>query len=84
MPRLSPSVFLPLWDRALDPDIEIGIAIKFTGVERTNFVINYLYAAKNTSADPSKYEGLILFQPGGSHIDEVWICKKEVELGPDA
>ena len=84
MPKLSPAVFLPLWDRALDPDIEIGIAVKFTGIERGNFLSNYIYKARDTAPDPSIYSGLIVFQPGGDHTDELWICKREVELGSDA
>jgi hypothetical protein len=61
MARPNPLIFLPLWDRALDPDIEIGIAFKITGTSRENFRNNYLYAARKAAPDPSIYDSLITF-----------------------
>ncbi len=84
MARPDPSIFLPLWDRALDPDIEIGIAVKIGGITAEQFRASYLYAARKGAPDPSKYASLVVFLPQGEHSDEVWICKSEVELGPDA
>lgn len=83
MPRPNPAVFLPLLDRALAPDIEIGIAIRTSGIDRVQFRNNFLYVARSQSKDP-KYNDLIMFLPGGDHTDEIWICKREVELGDGA
>jgi len=80
MPRPNPATWLPLLDRALDVEIGIGFAVH--GVEREQFR-NTLYEARKASADP-RYDELILFLPGGDHTDEVWVCKKEVELGEGA
>lgn len=74
MPRLHPTTWLPLWERALE--VEIGIAFKVTGVTREYFR-NTLYEAKK--GDP-RFDELIMFLPGGSAKDEIWICKKQVEL----
>ena len=84
MPRPNPAVFLPLWDRALDPDVEIGIAFKVSGIDRQQFRDTILYAARKAAPDPSIYSSLITFLPGGDHTDEVWICKREVDLGENA
>lgn len=80
MPRPNPLTWLPLWERALDPAVEIGIAFKVSGVERTYFR-NTLYEARKAAADP-RFDALIMFLPAGDHTDEIWICKKEVELEP--
>lgn len=82
MARPNPLTWLPLWERALDPAIEIGIAFKISGAERTYFR-NTLYEAKKLSADP-RFDAIIMFLPGGDHTDEIWLCKREVELGEDA
>jgi len=50
MARPNPLTWLPLWERALDPAIEIGIAFKVSGVERTYFR-NTLYEARKAAAD---------------------------------
>jgi hypothetical protein len=76
MARPNPSTWLPLWLRALDE--EIGIAFKISGVAREYFR-NTLYEARKASADP-RLNDLIMFLPAGGHEDEIWICKKEVEL----
>lgn len=83
MPRPNPATWLPLLDRALDPEIEIGIGFRVSGVERTHFR-NTLYTAASQSEDPARYKQLIMFLPGGDHTDEIWVCKKEVELGEGA
>ncbi len=82
MARPSPLTWLPLWEHALDPAIEIGIAFRVSGVERTYFR-NTLYEARKASKDP-RFDSLIMFLPAGDHSDEIWICKKEVELGEGA
>lgn len=79
MPRPSPLTWLPLWERALDPAIEIGISFKVSGVTREYFR-NTLYEAKKQSGDP-RFDTLIMFLPGGTVKDEIWICKREVEIG---
>jgi hypothetical protein len=65
-----------LLDRALA--VEIGIAFKVSGIDRNHFR-NTLYEARKQSEDP-RYDALILFLPAGNCTDEVWICKKEVNL----
>ena len=76
MPRPNAITYLPLWQRALE--CEIGIRFKIGGVERRNFV-NLLYEARKAAQDPSLGD-LILFQPAPPHNDEIWICKRQVEL----
>ena len=78
MPRPSPLTWLPLWERALDPSVEIGIAFRVDGVTREYFR-NTLYEAKKLSGDP-KFDDLIMFLPGGSVKEEIWICKREVQI----
>jgi hypothetical protein len=80
MPRPSPLTWLPLLDRALE--VEIGIGFTVSGMDRTQFR-NTLYEARKQSED-RRYDALIMFLPAGDHTDEVWICKKEVELGEGA
>lgn len=76
MPRPSPLTYLPLWQRALDQ--EIGIRFNIAGVERRYFA-NTLYEARKASGDPS-LDDLILFQPAKPFDDEIWICRKTVEI----
>ncbi len=82
MPRPNPLTWLPLWERALAPDIEIGIAFRVSGVDRGYFR-NTLYECRKAAQNPA-FDALIMFLPGGNHTDEIWICKKEVELGEAA
>lgn len=82
MAKPSPLTWLPLWQRALDPEVEIGIAFKIAGVDREYFR-NTLYECRKMAADPSLNE-IIMFLPSGEHTDEIWLCKKSVELGPEA
>lgn len=82
MAKLSPLTWLPLWQRAIDPEVEIGIAFKVTGVDRDYFR-QTLYECRKQAADPALDE-IIMFLPGGDHTDEIWLCKKSVELGPEA
>lgn len=77
MARPNPLTWLPLLDRALE--VEIGIGFKVSGMDRNRFRIT-LYEARKQSEDP-RYDALILFLPAGDCTDEIWICKKEVELG---
>lgn len=71
MTILSPALLLPLWYRALRE--EIGIAIP-TNDKRHLSV--QLYKARDQSGDAA-LQRIILFQP---NVDEVWLCKKEVEM----
>lgn len=76
MARLHPSTWLPLWLRALE--VEIGIGFTISGVKREYFR-NTLNEARKGAADP-RLDSLIMFLPAAPHDNEVWICKKEVEL----
>jgi 5'-3' exonuclease len=67
---------LPLLHRALSE--EIGIAFAISGMPRETFR-NQLYEARKASQDP-RLDALIIFAPAGDHSDELWICKKEVEM----
>jgi hypothetical protein len=68
--------YLFLLDHALDQ--EIGIAFTVSGVPRESFRTR-LYTAKKNAADP-RYAELIMFSPAAPHENEIWICKKEVEM----
>ena len=76
MPRPSPLTYLPLWQRALDH--EIGIRFVVRGVERLYFR-NTLYEARKASGDPTLND-LIMCLPAKPYDDEIWICRKTVEL----
>jgi hypothetical protein len=78
-PRPDPSTWLPLLHRALAE--EIGIRFRLAGVPRESFR-NRLYEARIASGDP-RLEELIMFLPATPETqDEIWICKKAVELEP--
>lgn len=76
MPRPSPLVYLPYLTRALD--VEIGLAIPVSGVTATYFR-NTLYECRKAANDP-RLDALIMFLPAAPHDNEVWVCKKTVEL----
>jgi hypothetical protein len=76
MPKPSPLTYLPLWRRALE--VEIGIRFVISGVERGYFR-NTLYEARKASQDPTLTE-LIMFLPAAPYDNEIWICKKQVEI----
>lgn len=76
MPRPSPLTYLPLWTRALD--VEIGIRFEVAGIDRQQFA-NVLYQARQLSND-ARLQDLMLFQPAAPFDNEVWVCKKQVEL----
>jgi hypothetical protein len=76
MAKPSPITWLPLWERALDE--EIGIAFKLSGATRDYFK-GELYACRKMAADP-RLDDLCLMMPGGEVSDEIWICKKMVEV----
>ena len=80
MARPHPTTWLPILDHALSPEVEIGIAFRPSGITRENFR-NTLYEAMK--ADP-KYKQLIMFLPGGDCADQIFVCKREVELGEGA
>lgn len=75
MARPHPSTWLPLWLRALDPAVEIGIAFIVSGCTREYFR-NELYEARKQANDPRLQE-LIMFLPNNG---EIWICKKSVSM----
>jgi hypothetical protein len=76
----SPLTWLPLWTRALE--VEIGIAFIINGVRRDYFR-NTMYEARKAAGDP-RLEDLIMFLPAAPHDNEIWICKKQVELDASA
>jgi hypothetical protein len=76
MARPNPLVWLPLFNRALEQ--EIGIAFRISGTPRTTFR-NTLYECKKAAMDP-RLDDIVMFLPGGDHTDEIWLCKKQVEL----
>ena len=77
--RLPALTWLPLWTRALDE--EIGIRFTITGVPRETFR-NRLYECRDLAADP-RLQDLIMFLPATPETaDEIWICRKQVELEP--
>ena len=71
-----PAWMLPLWQRALET--EIGIGFKVTGMSREQFRTQ-LYDCRQQSRDP-RLQDLMTFCPAAPCDDEVWICKKQVEL----
>lgn len=77
MARPSPLTWLPLFERAMAT--EIGIAFKISGVDRQYFR-NTLYECRKLANDP-RLEDIVMFLPAGDHSDEIWLCKKQVELG---
>lgn len=76
--RPSALTWLPLFHRTLDE--EIGIAFIITGVPREQFRAR-LYECRRLARDP-RLDELILFAPNAPHDNEIWICKKAVELEP--
>lgn len=78
MTRPSPLVYLPLWQRALED--EIGIRFCIAGVDRGYFR-NTLYETRKVANDP-QLDDLIMFLPAAPFDNEIWICKKAVELEP--
>jgi hypothetical protein len=76
MQRPSPLTWLPLWERALE--VEIGIGFVVEGVERDYFR-NTLYEARKQSGDPRLSE-LVMFLPAAPLDNQIWICKKAVEM----
>lgn len=74
--RPSPLTWLPLFERALDE--EIGIAFIVGGVPRDDFR-RRLYETRTAAGDP-RLDELILFAPAAPHDNEIWICKKAVEM----
>ena len=80
MPRPHPSTWLPLLDRALES--EIGIRFRITGIRRDYFK-QTLYTARKATGD-HRYMDLVLFEPAAPFNDEIWICRKQVELDASA
>lgn len=74
--KASPMTWLFLFDHALEQ--EIGIAFTVSGVKREGFRAE-LYKARKMSNDP-RYDELILFSPSAPCDNEIWICRKSVEI----
>jgi hypothetical protein len=75
-PRPSPLTYTYLFDYALEQ--EIGMAFTISAVPREHFR-SVLYDARKKSGDP-RYNDLIMFAPAAPHENEIWICKKQVEM----
>lgn len=69
-----------LFERALVE--EIGIAFVISGIRRDYFVTE-LGKCRKQSGDP-RYNDLVIFQPVAPCEDQIWICKKMVELDAGA
>jgi hypothetical protein len=72
----SPLTYTYLFDHALSQ--EIGIAFTISGTPRKHFA-NELRKGKKMAANP-RYDELIMFEPAAPCENEVWICKREVEM----
>jgi hypothetical protein len=71
MPR-NHSIYIPLWERALEA--EIGIAIR---TNQPQLLRQELYAARKV-ADRPEFDEVIMFLPKDK--DEVFLCRKTVEI----
>lgn len=71
MPR-NPSIYIPLWERALEA--ELGIAIR---TNQPQLLRQELYKAREAANNPAFAE-VIMFLPKDK--DEVFLCRKSVEL----
>lgn len=71
MSKITNQIALGLWNRALT--CEIGIRIQTTDKAHLTAL---LYNVRKASGDP-RLQSLIILRPNN---DEVWICKKEVEI----
>jgi hypothetical protein len=76
--RPSPRTYTYLLDFALEQ--EIGMAFVVTGIPRKAFR-NQLYEAREMSGDP-RYAELVMFMPAAPHDNEIFICKRAVEIDP--
>ena len=74
---LSREAALALWTRASHAEIGIGIRTK-----DKRSLQNMLYAVRQEANDPS-LANLVIVLPKTPE-DEVWICRKQVELPTDA
>ena len=75
--RPSALTWTYLFERALDEEIGIAFAIG-GGITRETFRHD-LYQCRKASGDP-RYNELVLFTPNAPHDNEIWICKREVEM----
>lgn len=71
MPRNS-SIYIPLWERALETEIGIAIHTNNPQLLRTE-----LYKARE-AAQRSEFADVIMFLPKDK--DEVFLCRKGVEM----
>lgn len=73
---MTPEVCREIWYHALASEVGIAIVTEASGIKT---ICNELYEARRAIADP-KLESIIICLPAS--IDEIWMCKKEVELDP--
>ena len=71
MPR-NPSIYIPLWERALEAEIGIAIA-----TNQPQLLRQELYRAREAAQRP-EFAEVIMFLPKDK--DEVFLCRKSVEL----
>ena len=75
MPRLTDSIALELWNRALTEEIGVSFSCK---EENKNHIRNAFYRVRQEAANPEHQE-IIMVMPGPKP-DEIWLCRKMVEL----
>jgi hypothetical protein len=76
MPKLSPELIRPIWERA--QEAEIGIAVETndpTALRHT------LLTARKEFPDSAAFDEIMTFCPKG--LEEVWLVRKSAEI-PDA
>ena len=71
MPR-NPSIYIPLWERALEAEIGIAIA-----TNQPQLLRQELYRAREVANRP-EFAEVIMFLPKDK--DEVFLCRKSVEI----
>lgn len=70
---LAPDLLQAIWERAISPEVEIGIAIKTNDPKGMR---NSLYVHRKEFGNP-KWDEIIIFMP---NTNEVWLCKKATKL----
>src|SRR5262249_54686376 len=82
MPRHPATVakWIHVWFLALEQEIGIRFAVRQG--DKTHFR-NLLYEARDAANDPRLHTLSALFA-SAPHDNEIWICKKAVEIEPDA
>ena len=73
--HLTDPLALELWDRALTE--EIGVSFRVPENQKT-YVRNWFYRVRQEAGNPEHQE-IIMIMPGPKP-DEIWLCRKMVEL----